>query len=730
MDSTRDMGRFLDREKIQRTVALVGSPNTGKSTLFNALTGSRQKVANFEGVTVEKVEGCCKSEHGEFAVVDLPGLTSLRAESLDERIALDYLLRVSSAVRAPSTIVLILDGLDLERGLGLMAQFRDMQAHFVVVVNMLDLVHKSGLAIDLEKLSDRLGVPVVGTVASKKMGISELKELLCHEKGRPLMRDTLDTYSEAANGLIRQTRKYLLEQGGESLAPNATFWSKRVLLEASVSEKPDASVFPVTFPLSHFAQLSAARAAAAWDEIEHTNQHWARNLAREVVKKTHEVRTSPQQAAAAVDRWLLHPVFGLGFFVLLMAVLFQAVYSGSSPLMDLIESGLGRVQGLVERGVPEGLLLSFINSGVIAGIGNFMVFLPQILILFAFITVLEDSGYLARASYLMDKYLLKVGLSGKSFIPMLSSFACAVPAIMATRHIPSHKQRVITMIVSPFLTCSARLPVYALLIGAFVPAVSVLGVLNLQGLVFLGLYVAGIVMALAVTRLIHVFWKEPKKISSSVKADKPQFPVYRMPNLKTVAMVLKLRAKVFVFGVGKVILLCSLGLWVLGTFPRNLEMRESLLARGMSEEAVNSERLRSSYLGKMGVWIEPAIEPIGFDWKIGIGILSAFAAREVIISTLGTIYSLGDEVDEQSVSLRETMTKDTWPDGRPVYTLATVLSLLVFFAFAMQCMSTLAVIRREANSRLLPVAVFVGMTLIAYGSAWVTYRLTWLLTPA
>ncbi len=700
-----------------RIVALAGRPNAGKSTLFNALTGARQKATNFPGVTVEKFEGHLKTPDGHFVIVDLPGLRSFSPSSVDEMIATNYLFGMSQC-GTPETVLLILDGSCLEDGLYLLSQFRDIHMPVIVVVNMLDTVHASGQSVDLEHLASHLGVPVVGTVATKKHGLSDLLKNLVDEKGYYLKPCYNPNFEPTLQNLIQKTAQAIARQTPETVAQHATYWAKRVIEELGQCGTLNASRFPFSLKVLNLDALEDEVKKVQWQDINAAHVHWAEQTKTKVLKQTQSNTRSAHDRTAAIDRWLMHPIYGTLVFLGIMAFMFQSVYTWAAPLMEGVEFLMGHVQAAVTYLIPEGLLRSFIHSGVIGGIGNFLVFLPQILILFAFITVLEDSGYLPRASALVNRFFQRVGLSGQSFIPLLSSFACAIPGIMATRHISNNRVRLITMILSPMMTCSARLPVYALLIATFIPGITVFGFLNLQGLLFFSLYVLGIVGALALSFCLKHILPNP----TYPKPPAVPMPLYRRPSLKTLGMVLKLRSKVFIFKAGKVILVCSMVLWFLGTFPRNEPLKHTLITQGASEATIQGTLLKSSYLGQLGTVIEPVIKPLGFDWKIGIGLISAFAAREVIIGTLGTIYSLGD-VDEESHSLRSAMHSDTWADGNPIYTIPTVLSLLVFFAFAMQCMSTLAVLRREANSWVLPVSVFSGMTLLAYVSAWATFSL-------
>jgi ferrous iron transport protein B len=636
-------------------IALSGQPNTGKSTVFNQLTGVRQKIANFPGVTVEKKEGVYFVDGQSCTVVDLPGLYSLDPRSIDETIAADFVLGKTPNQPTPDCVAIVANAYTLEKGLYFISQFQGKNIPVVLVVNMLDTVQRSGIKIDLEALSEILDVPVIGTIASKGIGIDQLKKSLLSE-ARP------------------------------------------VNIKAAAGQNRNISAFPTTV---------------------HERHKWANDVLKKVTHALSQKKIkTPQMWTDVLDRFALNPVMGPLIFLVIMSALFQSIFTWAVPLMDVIDTFVGWVGSGVVTVLPSGLLQSFIVDGLIAGMGNVIIFVPQIMILFGFLTILEDSGYLSRASFLLDRILVKTGLSGKSFIPLLSSFACAIPGIMAARHIDDRKERLMTIMVAPLMTCSARLPVYALLIAAFIPTITIAGIFNLQGMVFLGLYLMGIVGAAFSAWVMKKVWL--KKHNSFYVSE---LPLYQMPNWKNVFNVMIQRGKVFTLKAGKIILICTMALWVLATFPRNQEMQDNLALQGLSGAEIQAETLKHSTIGKLGKAIEPVIAPLGFDWKMGIGLISSFAAREVVVSTMGTLYSMAD-ADETSVSLKDAMRKDTYPDGRPVFNVAVALSLLMFYVFAMQCMSTLAITRRETNSWKIPTLMFTYMLVLAYGASWVTYNLT------
>jgi len=684
-------------------IALSGQPNTGKSTLFNQLTGARQKVANFPGVTVEKKEGFFSAEGKLCQIVDLPGLYSLDSTSLDEHIASSFVLGTLPGVAAPERIAIVINSLTLERGLYLISQFQDLDIPVVVVLNMMDTAQKSGRQIDLQKLSKVLNVPVVATVASRGEGVAELKQTLVTDTN-PVQLSQWPDLPKAVQKVLNKVEVAIEKQGPQ--LKHRRYWARQVIAHYARYGKlnPEKFPFDVYQPaLVNTLEIHTLVLKNAWEILSQQRHTWAQTIT-DLVVKTMSVKkkNTPQAVTNAIDAVVLNPWAGPLIFLFVMGALFQSIFTWAVPVMDLIAAGVGWVGQMISAVVPSGLLQSFLVDGVVAGAGNVFIFLPQIMMLFGIITILEDSGYLSRASFLLDRLLVRTGMSGKGFIPLLSSFACAIPGIMATRSIEDRKERLITIMVAPLMTCSARLPVYALLIAAFIPAITIGGILNLQGLTFLALYVLGIVGAGFAAWVMKRVWM--KKNKSFYVAE---LPLYRMPNWKNVLHVMIQRGKIFILKAGKIILFCTVVLWFLAAFPRH-------------ENLPQGEALKQSYIGQLGHVIEPVIQPLGFDWKIGIGLISAFAAREVMVSTMGTLYSMSD-VDETSVSLKSAMQRDQHPDGRPVFTLAVAMSLLVFFVFAMQCMSTLAITRRETNSWKIPVVMFTYMLVLAYAASWATY---------
>ncbi len=613
-------------------VALVGNPNCGKTALFNQLTGSRQKVANYAGVTVERKEGRFHAPSGRhYAVLDLPGAYSLHAASLDEAVTRDLCRGFYPGEPAPDVLVCVVDATNLRLHLRFALEVRELGRPMVVAVNMMDAAKRRGIDIDLAVLERELGVPVVPTVAVRSGGARELVAML-------------DNVADK----LHEPRVHLpvnLADDADALHADALHAETRRLLELAVA----------------------------------------------MPRRTAEIDD-------ALDRWLLHPVLGLVSLAVVMFLIFQAVYAWATPLMDLIEAGTGAFGDMVGAMLPEGPLRSLLVDGIIAGLGSVIVFLPQILILFAFILALEESGYLPRAAFLLDRMMASAGLSGRSFIPLLSSFACAVPGIMATRSIQDPRDRLATILVSPLMTCSARLPVYALLIGAFIPQKKVLGVLNQQGLVLFGLYAAGIISALAVSWVMKK-WRRDK----SEHALLLELPSYRIPHPRDLLIGLWERAWIFLRRVGGIILALTILLWFLLSFPG--------APAGATGPAIDY-----SFAGRIGHAMTTVFAPLGFNWQICIALIPGMAAREVVVSSLATVYALSAANDDAATQALTPLISDGW-------SLATALSLLVWFIYAPQCISTLATIKRETNSWK-QVAISTGyLFALAYLASMLTYQI-------
>ncbi len=615
-------------------IALVGSPNCGKTAIFNALTGSRQKVGNYSGVTVERKEGFVRGSRGtDIRVLDLPGTYSLDARTLDEEVARDVVLgRVAEDLR-PHLLVAVADATNLERGLALVLELRDLGVPMVLALNMMDLAHARGQELDLGALSLEMGVPVVATVATARQGT----------------RDLLSQLESALEGVDRAPRS----QSGER-------WEK------STAEKVRARFGEVDRILSRC--VKRAIAPTPWTD-------W-------------------------LDRLVLHPIWGSLIFLAVVSLMFQALFTWASIPADWIEARVGDLSGLVGGLMADGPLKSLLVDGILAGVGGVLVFLPQILLLFAFILALEDSGYMARAAFLMDRLMGKVGLNGRSFIPLLSSYACAIPGIMATRTIENRRDRLVTILVAPLTTCSARLPVYTLLIAAFIPADRSVGPLSLQAAVMLGLYASGLVLALVLAAVFRRTVLQGPRPSLIL-----ELPTYKWPSLMNLGFGLLERAKVFIRRAGTVILALTVLIWFLSSYPK-------------APEGAPGAPIDHSYAGKIGHAIEPLIRPIGFDWRVGVALIPGFAAREVMVSALATVYSVEarDGADEEAVQA------ELGPVLRGQWSLATAASLLAWYVVALQCLSTLAVAKRETNSWRWPAFMLLYLTILAYAFSFLVYR--------
>jgi ferrous iron transport protein B len=719
-------------------VALVGNPNTGKTTLFNALTGMRQRVANFAGVTVERVEGSYRAPDGRrVTVLDLPGSYSLSAHTPDEAIALDVLLGRAADVELPEVVVVVVDAHNLERNLFLVSQLLELGRPLVVALNQIDAAEADGVRIDVVELINELGVTVVPTVATKGEGIDRLRHAIARAESLPTPSRKFRLPDVAADA-IAPVERALEGQG---------FTRPQAELEALMLLSTASSQFLVPgFEQGAHRQgignpeLGAALKRAQAD-LEHAGQNPASMEAElryrwitGVVQRT-VTQASFRRARSTTDRVdavLLHRVWGPLIFVAVMALMFQAIFAWAQPLMDAVEGVLGGIGGAVGALLPPGDLRSLIVDGVIAGVGSVLVFLPQIAILFLFIGILEDSGYMARAAFIMDRYMRRVGLHGRSFIPLISGYACAVPAIMSTRTIERRTDRLATMMVVPLMSCSARLPVYTLLIGAFVPSVAVLGIFDLKGVTLLAMYLLGTVTALAVA---FVFRRT--LLRGRVQPLILELPPYRIPSPRTLATTVIQRASLFLRRAGTIILALSVVLWALASYPKaglrsevrgpRSDVRSAAIPRGLgpttSDLASQEYQLAHSFLGRAGRAIEPAVRPLGFDWKIGVSIVSSFAAREVFVSTMGTIYGVGSDDGATMKALPDRLRAERDAGGRPAYTTLTAMGLMVFYVYALMCMSTVAVTVREAGGGRTGWGwaglQFGYMLVLAYGAAWI-----------
>ena len=644
---------MLDRDP--KNIILIGNPNTGKSTLFNSLTGLNQKTGNFPGVTVDKKSGSYTYKKKPVNIIDLPGTYSLTPNSEDEKVSKNYI----ESAHKDDLILVVADATNLKRNLLLYTQIVDQGKQVILVLNMMDLLQKNKQEIDLNKLSKLLKCPVVTINARIQKGIDELKY-------------AIHAFKHIEHSFI--DKKY----------------SSNVVDETMLR----------------------------YNKI---NQ-----IVNECTTKNGENKS--YIFTKKLDNILLHKFYGYLIFLGILFFIFQAIFSWSSYPMDMIESGFMQLGNFVESALPKGMINDLIVNGILAGLGGIVIFVPQIAILFGFITILEDTGYMARVSFLMDKILRQFGLNGKSVIPLLSSTACAIPAIMGARTISNYKERLITIMVAPLISCSARIPVYTILIALIVSEDSYYGIFNIQGLLVMGLYLLGFIAAILSAWVMKIIIKSKEKSTFTL-----EMPIYRAPRWKNVGFEIFSKVKIFLFDAGKVIIAISIILWVLSSYGPGDKFEQietkytiELENKTNNESEINaliaSEKLEASYAGIIGKTIEPAIKPLGFDWKIGISLVTSFAAREVFVGTMATLYSVGDEGNTKSI--REKMMLAKNPEtGEKLYTTATTLSLLLFYVFAMQCMATLAIVYRETNSIKWPIIQVVYMGALAYFSSLLVYTI-------
>ncbi|MDQ7053270.1 MAG: ferrous iron transport protein B [candidate division KSB1 bacterium] len=701
-------------------VALAGNPNSGKTTVFNALTGLRQKIANYPGVTIERKSGILTGpDQQTFEIIDLPGIYSLVPKSLDEQIAVDILTGTCPMEPPPDLVVVVADVTNLARNLYLCTQIIDIGLPVVLALNMMDLARKMHLKVNVEGLARRLNIPVVPISAKQMEGLDTLKETLFMfgQKGAN-GRNGHTILKSVELARVCEPLVEWFQQHGIASPAGAYAEALRVISQPEVLERWQNRNGQSELPaLVEKARQELAERGIPWKQAEVRiryaviDQICAQNI-------TQPERTGGE-LSEKIDRVLTHKYFGPVIMFLILATMFQSIYTWAEVPMNAIENGLSLLGQQIERVLPPGPLQDMLVNGVVAGVGAVLVFLPQIVFLFFFLAILEDTGYLARVAFIMDRFMAKIGLSGQSVIPLLSSFACAVPGIMATRTIQNQRDRLITILVAPFMSCSARLPVYTLLIGAFIPGIWFGGIFYLPGLVLLLMYLLGMVAAVVSATILQKFVIKGQTTNFIM-----ELPSYRVPVWRFIFYRVYEAGKAFVTNAGKIILAVSIVLWFLASYPKpdaqHVQEMQGLAKAG--QQVDNFHEIRQSYAGRLGQLIEPAIRPLGFDWKIGIGLITSFAAREVIVSTLATIYNLQD-VDETSVDLRTALQRDTYPDtGKPVFTPLVALSLMVFFVLACQCMSTLAIVRRETNTWRWPIFMFFYMLLFAYLASFTVFQ--------
>lgn len=721
------------------TIALVGNPNTGKSSLFNALCGMNARVGNFPGVTVEKKLGSYRFHDDQVTVIDLPGTYSLSARSADELVSVDVLLSRQADSPKLDAVVVIVDATNIERNLYLFTQVRDLGIPVVLVLNMWDRIGESGVKIDREKLVDRLGVKIVTTSAHQRQGIDAVKQAVhdLRQSGpAPSLRLFPAEFYEECESIERK-----LAEKNQSL-PSPFVERLLIDVQGAGEDQLQRSIPSLSQDLAAArARLLAAGCKLPMIETK-LRYGWIRQQLKEVVERSNESRVT---ASDRIDHVVTHRFWGVALFLLIMFLIFQAICNWAQVLTKGVESVHGAAAEYLGNLLPFGPLRSLLIDGVFAGVGAVVVFLPQILLLFFFIAIMEDCGYMARAAFLMDKLMTKLGLSGKSFLPLMSSFACAVPGIMATRVIENRRDRMVTILVAPLMSCSARFPVYFLMTFAFVPPIKYLGGwLDLQGIVLFVMQCIGAVVAIPIAWLLKKFLF-PGQTPPFVM----ELPSYKWPSWRVVGQRVLERAQSFVGRAGSLIVLTTVVVWGAAYFPadhtkaialqRSLSDVENKIEQatdeakpaleeeqGTIQEQLNEENaalMERSILGRFGKVIEPAVKPLGWDWKIGVGVIASFPAREVVVATLGTIYSLGGDVEESDSGLQASLQNAKWPDGRPVFTVAVALSIMVFFALCAQCAATLMVIRRETNSWRWPIFTFVYMTSLAYIAALIVFQI-------
>ena len=696
-------------------VALIGNPNTGKTSLFNELTGLNQKVGNYPGVTVDKKEGSSKLQGNLKAIItDLPGTYSINPTSLDETIVLKTLLN-SKSDKTPDVIVVVADIENLKRNLLLFSQIKDLEIPTVLAINMADQMKRKGITVDIKLLEKELGneVVLISVRKATAKGVEEVKKAI------------VKTYNSA--------KAFPLCNVNNRIDPAYFDRLKEINPKYSIYElwlMITQNSFPDKISKEEKqALLTFKNDSKNLKKYQHKETIYRYQKINEILKKTYLVdRSKASDLRAKLDKVFTHKIFGYVLFFTVLLVIFQSIFDWASLPMDLIDTAFANLSSYVNKNMPVGVLNSLISEGIIPGIGGIIIFIPQIAILFLFISLLEETGYMSRVVFLMDKIMRRFGMSGKSVIPLISGTACAIPAVMATRNISGWKERLITILVTPFTTCSARLPVYAIIIALIIPDKKIFGFLNLQGLTLLSLYILGFATAIIAAIILH---KTLKVKSTSFFV--VEMPDYKLPSLKNVFFDVVEKTKAFIFGAGKIILSISVVLWFLASNgPQSYadvekNITEKTANQEISEVKLNqmiaSSKLENSYIGIMGKSIEPAIKPLGYDWKIGIALISSFAAREVFVGTLATIYSVESDGDDIT-TIKQRMASEINPEtGTKRFNFPVGMSLLVFYAFAMQCMATLAIVKRETKSWKWPLIQFFGMGVLAYLCSFIVFQI-------
>lgn len=709
-----------DTSKHTKLVAIVGNPNAGKTSLFNALTGSAQKVGNYPGVTVEKVSADLKFGDQIVECIDVPGLYSMSPASEDERVAIEVIEGAGRAVGKPDLLVCVLDASNLERNLFFYSQLADLHVPILVALTMVDRVEKDGRKVDFARLKNLLGVEVVPVNGHKSRGIQDLKDAIHNHLEHPREAKIELGAVDALDSKLAMLRERLARIGLDATSAEV----RSFVFEPSDQLKSYLEDFP---EVREAFEEAKATAASEPDSPSTRNTEaryqWASMVQRATVPQPDEAHQRP--LTDRIDHVLTHRVWGLAVFLGVMYLVFQSIYTFAQPVMDLISMGfefLGKVVG--DRLAP-GWVHSLVVDGIIAGVGSALVFLPQILILFFFIAFLEGTGYLSRAAFLMDRLLGWCGLNGRAFIPLLSSFACAIPGIMAARVMPDTRSRLATILVAPLMSCSARLPVYLLIIGAFIePRYGPIW----AGFALFAMHLLGLLIAIPIVWVLNRGMLKGKRLPFLL-----ELPPYQWPRWRDIWLAMYFRGKVFVQTAGTTIVVMSILIWALSYFPRTPEGHRAYVASysalhpgttaDQGEQFAQEQELAHSYLGRFGKAIEPAFAPAGFDWRITTAILSAFPARETVVPSLGIIFSLGSDADKDPKALQRAIQNATWPDGRPLMTAYTAVGLMVFFALCCQCMSTLATVKRETNSFKWPLFMFTYMSALAYIAAVLIHQI-------
>ncbi len=685
-------------------IVLAGNPNSGKTTLFNALTGLKQKVGNYPGITVEKKVADIDIVGHNVRIIDVPGIYSLYSKSIDEKVAQSIICDKFQDDYA-DVVVVVADASNLRRSIFLLTQIIDLKIPVVLALNMIDIASKKGIIIDVDQLSFELGIEVIAINARKARGLLKLKDAIIRT-----ISNQSDNYKTTLD-VNKVFGKIILEANQIRGVQNdyASFLSLCGYdMGNTIEQKVKISV------LSKDNELIVDRLQAKETVRRYKNIDIIISKSTKIVEAEGTYR-----ATEIIDKIIMHPFFGYLIFLSILFLMFQAVFQWSSLPMDVIDSLFTNLSSWTASAIPQGILNDLLVNGVLAGIGGIVIFIPQIAFLFAFIVFLEDTGYMARVSFITDRFLKQVGLNGRSVIPLLSGAACAVPAIMSARTISNWKERLITIMVTPLMSCSARLPVYTLIISLIIPVDLYYGIFNLQGLVLMLFYILGFVAAIIIAFFLKFIIKS-KERSFFVM----EMPSYKIPDWKTVIYTIFEKVKIFLFDAGKIIIAISIVLWFLSSYgpgEKFKQIEDKWQDKEFAQENIASEKLECSYAGLIGKVIEPAIKPLGFDWKIGISLITSFAAREVFVGTMSTIYSVGDD---DIVSIRERLRRERNKEtGEPFFTTAVGISLMLFYAFAMQCMTTVAIVYRETNSIKWPLLQFLYLTVLAYLSSFIAFQL-------